>query len=94
MCRKICRESLDTEDGRKSPFHTDDSPWTITARIGGQCLTGRGILCRSCGEECERRAITFRLQAGGFAQPRIDEQSCSGCGGCLYVCPTQAVRIF
>ena len=37
-------------------------------------------------------AIRFRLQLGGVAKPILDLESCNGCGACLSVCPTKAIK--
>jgi ferredoxin-type protein NapF len=53
----------------------------------------RGVVCRSCGEVCDEGAIRFPLQRGGTAQPTLDPDTCNGCGGCIAVCPVDAIRV-
>jgi ferredoxin-type protein NapF len=67
--------------------------WQIRPTVGGDCLSRRGVTCRSCGDACESRAISFQLALGGRALPQVDPVTCNGCGACVAVCPTQAVQI-
>lgn len=68
-------------------------PWGLKAVITGRCLSLNGVVCRSCGEACEARAIGFRLEVGGIARPKLDLDACTGCGECFAVCPVKAVNI-
>ncbi len=70
-----------------------DSPWTLKAHFGDQCLAFRGITCQSCEEPCEPRAIRFRPVLGGVSRPRLDTTLCNGCGECYAVCPVTAIAI-
>jgi ferredoxin-type protein NapF len=69
-------------------------PWGIKAGITPECLSIKGIVCRTCGEACEAEAITFKLKFGGTAKPKIDDGLCTGCGECLHRCPVDAVVLF
>ncbi len=69
------------------------TPWDIKASILDSCLSLNAVMCRSCGDVCDKRAIRFSLQVGGKAQPVIDPDRCTGCGECLSVCPEKAVEI-
>lgn len=71
----------------------DRSPWAYRAEITTRCLAMRGVVCRSCGEVCDEGAIRFPLQRGGTAQPTLDPDTCNGCGGCIAVCPVDAIRV-
>ena len=68
-------------------------PWALRAAIGSACLASQGVECRVCGEACPTRAIRFRLQRGGVAQPVLDTGACTGCGACVAPCPSQAIAI-
>lgn len=54
------------------------------------CINARAhnILCRRCEEICEPKAITV-------ATDSIDltDDACTGCGGCVPVCPAGALRL-
>ncbi len=68
-------------------------PWTYKASIEGHCLANRQVMCRSCGDSCEARAIRFPFEAGRVPVPKIDAALCTGCGACVSVCPVEAVQI-
>ncbi len=90
----FCGECLTACRGRAlkgDPEH--DAPWTLKAVIASSCLAEQGVVCRSCGEVCDERAIRFRLRVGGAAQPHLDADLCTGCGYCVGVCPAGAVSI-
>lgn len=72
---------------------TPDTAWSIKAVIQPGCLALRRIECRVCGEQCEARAIRFRLAAGAVATPSIDSDLCSGCGACVAPCPVEAISV-
>jgi len=61
--------------------------------VGDRCLAANGVVCRACGDQCAARAIRFRLAVGGRSYPMIDVARCNGCGGCVAVCPVQAVAM-
>jgi ferredoxin-type protein NapF len=67
--------------------------WSIRAHIGDRCLAQRGVECRSCRDQCDTAAISFRLVAGGVAQPLLELAVCNGCGACYSVCPVQAIEL-
>lgn len=68
-------------------------PWRVSARVKGTCLSVSGVVCRSCGDNCDHRAIGFRLLPQGRAQPFVDEAACTGCGFCATVCPNGSVEL-
>ncbi|MES9858941.1 MAG: ferredoxin-type protein NapF [Sedimenticola sp.] len=68
-------------------------PWHLKATILPTCLSLNAIVCRSCSEVCEERAISFKLQTGGIARPLLETNLCTGCGECFAVCPIKAVKI-
>ena len=65
--------------------------WKIA--VSDQCLARRQVECRSCGDACDARAIRFKPAPGGIAQMQLDRAACTGCGGCVGVCPVGAVRM-
>jgi ferredoxin-type protein NapF len=50
-------------------------------------------ICRSCGESCDDKAITFALKLGGIAEPVLNIEQCTGCGACFSVCPVQVISL-
>ncbi|MET0067576.1 MAG: ferredoxin-type protein NapF [Candidatus Thiodiazotropha sp.] len=69
------------------------TPWQLEVSITQDCLSTRGIVCRSCADACERAAIRFQLQTRGRSIPHVLDSHCSGCGECFAVCPSQAISI-
>jgi ferredoxin-type protein NapF len=68
-------------------------PWLAGAVIGTQCLTTRGVACRSCGDSCPSDAIRFQPRLNAPAAPSVTLAACTGCGACVGVCPTGATRV-
>ena len=91
----FCRKCVDVCEPKA--LHYDQliasRPWDLVATILPGCLSLNAVICRSCGEACERRAIGFKLETGGIARPNLDAESCTGCGECFAVCPVKAVEI-
>lgn len=69
------------------------APWTLQAQLAPGCLAVQGVVCRSCSEQCEAEAIRFKLHRNGVAQPQIDVDLCTGCGACIGVCPSHALKL-
>ena len=76
-------------DAEKAPVSFARGP----AVIGPECLALNSVVCRSCAERCETRAIRFRLAPGGVAVPLLRTERCNGCGACIPVCPTAAITL-
>lgn len=72
---------------------TDGRPAPRVAQVAAGCLALGGIECRLCGERCDAGAIRFAPRPGGVAAPLIDPSRCSGCGDCLPVCPSAALKL-
>jgi ferredoxin-type protein NapF len=68
-------------------------PWQARAVIDDKCLAARGIVCRTCRDECPADAVTFELAPGRVAQPRVQLDRCTGCGACVATCPADAIKI-
>jgi ferredoxin-type protein NapF len=70
-----------------------DPPWTLAAAPTDDCLELHGVTCRACEDACEARALRARPRRGGTAVMSVDVDACTGCGGCIAVCPTDAIRL-
>lgn len=84
-CAEACPESLFSPE--------EQLPWQAKAEIQEGCLAHQQVECRSCGDMCEPMAIQFKLSAGRVAMPVINVDECNGCGACVAVCPSSAIRI-
>jgi len=67
--------------------------FNIRASIGADCFSERGVICKSCGEVCETRAIQFKLAVGGITHVVMNNDLCNGCGECVSICPANAITI-
>lgn len=70
-----------------------ETPWAVAAEIGSACLALQGVVCRSCGDRCETRAIRFRLAPRAVSLPVLAGDACTGCGACVSVCPARAITM-
>jgi ferredoxin-type protein NapF len=68
-------------------------PWSAKAVIGAGCLETQGVACRACEDACEVRALRARPELGGLVRMVVNLDACTGCGGCLPVCPTGAIVV-
>ncbi len=90
FCRKCVEQCADgalSDPGHETP------PWAVKAQLGAGCLTYQGVVCLSCKEQCDARAITMQHQAGAVAVPQIDQTLCTGCGACYQPCPVHAITL-
>jgi ferredoxin-type protein NapF len=87
-CVRACRHDA-------LAFSSDPSQpaWSLKIEIKSDCLARNGVVCRSCAERCEERAIRFQLQIGGRALPEVDAAACSGCGECVGICPSGSIQL-
>lgn len=69
----------------------DNSP-AVGIQINSLCLSVSGTTCRLCEDECDRRAIDFRLMTAGRSLPMINDDDCNGCQDCASVCPVDAIH--
>lgn len=63
------------------------------AHISAECFSERGVICRSCSEVCEARAIQFKQKVGGVSQLFLNTSTCNGCGECISICPARAITM-
>lgn len=91
----FCGQCTDAcKDGAFQPGeHTTRNAWNLSVTIQPSCLSLNSVVCRTCGDHCDTRAIRFQLQTRAVAVPHIHQESCTGCGACLSVCPVNAVDI-
>lgn len=71
----------------------DFAGFNLTAEISSECFSERGVICRSCGEVCESRAIRFQQVVGGITHVLMDTEHCNGCGECVGICPAHAITM-
>ena len=71
----------------------NENAWNLKVEILPECLSINAVVCRVCGDNCEEQAISFRLKPGGISIPVIDNEDCTGCGGCLFSCPKNTISI-
>jgi ferredoxin-type protein NapF len=87
-CVRACPEDVISINA-----HNQQNAWNHKATINQDCFSSRGIVCRSCAEICESRAITFKPGISGVAQVTLNFAACNGCGECVHVCPADAINI-
>ncbi len=88
QCADACKEGAFQTD-----THTVHQAWNLSVAIQPSCLSLNGVVCRTCGDHCDARAIRFQLQTRAIAIPHISQEACTGCGACLSACPVNAVDI-
>ena len=87
-CVQACSEDVLHIDRQNQ-----QNAWQHIAVINDECFSARGIVCRSCGEICESRAIQFKPGIAGRTQVNLNTAACNGCGECVHVCPAGAIKI-
>ncbi len=87
-CVRACKAAAFVD-----PAGPPSEAWRHRASVATRCLAANGVVCRACGDHCAVGAIRFRLAPGGRSHPGIDLSRCNGCGGCVAVCPVQAISL-
>ncbi|MBD8527462.1 ferredoxin-type protein NapF [Pseudomarimonas arenosa] len=68
-------------------------PWLFTAKLDVEgCLARQGVHCQTCRDACSHRALQFVISSQPVP-PRVQSDFCTGCGGCVAVCPSNALRL-
>ena len=71
---------------------TGRAAWHLQPALANTCLARRGVLCRACGDACERAAIRFTLRPPRPSM-QVDASACNGCGACVRSCPVSAISM-
>ena len=87
-CEKSCEPNA-----LSYPTTAEHSPWTLKAYFESNCMALQGVICQTCGDNCEMNAISFQLTLGSAPHPKLDPNSCNGCGECYAPCPVSAINI-
>lgn len=87
-CVKVCEPQV-----LRFPVDAESLPWHVKAHIEDHCIALKGVVCHTCGEACESRAINFKPALGGILRPEVNTALCNGCGDCYAPCPVNAVRM-
>jgi ferredoxin len=67
-------------------------------QFGENVRQGVNFICNCCGCCCEamiaarRFAVNHPIHTTNFL-PRVDETTCNGCGGCVSLCPVEAMTL-
>ncbi|MCY4052226.1 MAG: ferredoxin-type protein NapF [Gammaproteobacteria bacterium] len=74
-------------------FAVEQKPWNLIAELGESCLLKIGVSCRSCSDICDYEVLKFDLRVRPFGKMIVNNDSCTGCGACVSVCPSQAISL-
>jgi ferredoxin-type protein NapF len=88
----FCEACADACEARALDLVSIGPAWTHKAQIADACLARNGVTCFSCRDACGEAAIRFAPALGG-AVPELDLARCTGCGGCVGVCPVSAISL-
>jgi len=87
----FCSACIDScEDGALS--QSVQPALAVRLQLGEKCLARRQVVCQSCGDACQAKAIRFPPRLGKIAIPDIDEELCNSCGACVAACPENALE--
>jgi len=99
FCMK-CVESCEADAFIKLPIDKEIDliiktikPWNLNVSFNNTCLSMNAVVCRACADNCDEQSIHFKLKIGGVSEPQFTQNTCTGCGACLSVCPVHAVHI-
>ena len=91
---ELCEDCVEVCQSKALLIGSDkDFAWSHKVKVTDKCLPHLGVICRSCYEACEQKAISFTLAAGKTAEPELNLENCNGCGFCIAMCPVDAIVI-
>ncbi|WP_419811932.1 ferredoxin-type protein NapF [Bacterioplanoides sp.] len=64
----------------------------LSITLSEKCLNRQGIVCQSCKDMCESRAISL-VWRRSVPEININNEACNYCGACVSGCPTEAITI-
>lgn len=90
-CQEVCHQPLFID--KESITTNNIKPWQATLEISNKCLAQNNILCQSCQDVCDPRAITFSYKTSSIPEPSVNLTDCNQCGACISTCPQQAISL-
>ncbi len=95
-CSAVCNEPIFKKLSER-PWNQiaviNDADDATAVSLEGACMVQKGIVCQSCKDVCDVRAITMKYNSASMPEPIIGSDLCTGCGACVSVCPTSAINI-
>lgn len=89
----FCRQCADSCSADALSFSEDRTPFNGTKlSISQSCLNEQGIICQSCCDSCDQRAIRPEWK-NAIPDIRINQDLCNTCGACISVCPAQSITV-
>jgi len=86
----VCAQTCPQEALSYAP---DRPPWYLNASITAACLMNNKVLCSTCIEHCDKKAIVAQRIMSSRQAPRVLPGKCNGCGACFAACPVSAIAI-
>ena len=89
----FCGDCVEACESDALFMNGSEQAWNISVKISDDCLSLKGVTCRSCSDSCEQEAISFKYQLGGISEPATSKSLCIGCGACVAICPVKAINV-
>jgi ferredoxin-type protein NapF len=87
----FCQDCVNACDANAFDL-AQEVPWRLQLTINEDCLAANDIHCMACVDACPEQAIRLHY-ASGVPTPAIDASRCTGCGGCIAICPAKAISL-